>query len=151
MLCHSESAISHPFTLSTSEVILTHSLTRALLPLESSAMIQGEAWKERGCPGGSDGKESACDAGDLGSIPGLGRSSGKRNGYTFRYSCLENPHGQRSLAGYSPWGCQESDTTEQLTLSLLDGEAWKTWTPRISVSNQPHSPPYKGSSWDVHN
>ena len=150
MLCLSEPAISHPFMLSTSEVILTHSLTCALLPLESS-MIQGEAWKERGFPGGSDGKESACDAGDLGSIPGLGRSSGERNGYTFWYSCLENPHGQRILAGYSPWGCQESDTMERLTLSLLDGEAWKTWTPRISVSNQTHSPPYKGSSWDVHN
>ena len=38
---------------------------------------------KRGCPGGSDGKESACDAEDLGSIPGLGGSSGERNGYTF--------------------------------------------------------------------
>ena len=35
-----------------------------------------------------------------------------------QYSCLENPHGQSSLAGYSPWGCKGSDTTEQLTLSL---------------------------------
>ena len=55
-------------------------------------------------PGGSDGQESACNAGDISLIPGLGRSSGKENGYLLRYSCLENPHGHRSLAGYSPWG-----------------------------------------------
>ena len=44
-----------------------------------------------GCPGGSDGKESACNAGDLGSIPGLGRSPGEGNGNPLQYSCLENP------------------------------------------------------------
>ena len=38
-----------------------------------------------------------------------------RSIYPFKYSCLANPHGQRSLAGYSPWGCRESDTTEQLS------------------------------------
>ena len=42
-------------------------------------------------PGGSDGKESARNAGDLGSIPGLGRSPGEGNGKPFQYSCLENP------------------------------------------------------------
>ena len=42
-------------------------------------------------PGGSDGKESACNAGDLGSISGSGRSPGRGNGNTLRYSCLENP------------------------------------------------------------
>ena len=41
-------------------------------------------------PGGLDGKESACNAGDLGSIPGLGRSSGEGKGYPLQYSCLEN-------------------------------------------------------------
>ena len=61
-----------------------------------------------GFPGDSDGKESACTAGDLGLIPGGG------HGNPLHYSCLENPHGQRSLAGYSPWGCKESNTTEQL-------------------------------------
>ena len=55
-----------------------------------------------GFPGGSDGKESASNAGDLGLIPGLGRSPGEGNGNLLQYSCLENPHGQRSLAGYSP-------------------------------------------------
>ena len=43
-----------------------------------------------GFPGGSDGKESACSAGDMGSISGSGRSSGEGNGYPFQYSCLEN-------------------------------------------------------------
>ena len=57
-------------------------------------------------------KESACNAGDLGLIPGLGRSPGEGQGYPLQYSGLENPHGQRSLAGYSPWGHEESDTTE---------------------------------------
>jgi len=62
-----------------------------------------------GFPGGSDGKESAFNEGDLGSIPGLERSPGEKNG---KYSYLENHHGQRSLAGYSPWGRKESDMTE---------------------------------------
>ena len=51
---------------------------------------------------GSGGKDSACKAGDPGSIPGLGRAPGEGNGYPLQYSCLENSHGQRSLAGYSP-------------------------------------------------
>ena len=68
-----------------------------------------------GFPGSSDSKESACNAGDLGSVPGLGRFPGGGHGNPLQCSCLENPHGQRSLAGYSPWGHKESDTTEQLT------------------------------------
>ena len=46
--------------------------------------------KNPGFPGGSDGKKSACDAGDQGSIPGLGRYAGEANGYPLQYSCLEN-------------------------------------------------------------
>ena len=42
-----------------------------------------------------------------GSVPGLGRSPGGRHGNPFQYCCRENPHEQRSLAGYSPWGCKE--------------------------------------------
>ena len=56
-----------------------------------------------GFPGSSASEESAYNAGDLSSIPGSGRSSGKGSSYPLQYSCLENPHGQRSLAGYSPW------------------------------------------------
>ena len=52
------------------------------------------------------------DAGDVGSIPGSGRSPGEENGSPLQYPCLENPHGQRSLAGYSPRGHKEPDTTE---------------------------------------
>ena len=65
-----------------------------------------------GFPGGSDDKESACNVGDLGSIPGLGRSPEGGHGNPLQYSCLENPHGQRSLVGYSPWGHKESDRAE---------------------------------------
>ena len=67
-----------------------------------------------GFPGRSDGKESACNAGDRGLIPRLGRSSGEENGYPLWYSCLENSmagYSRNSLAGYSPWGRKESDTT----------------------------------------
>ena len=52
------------------------------------------------------------DIKDAGSIPGLGRSSGGGHGNPLQYSCLENPHGQRSLEGYSPQGHTQSDATE---------------------------------------
>ena len=71
-----------------------------------------------GFPGGSDGKESAWHAGDLGSIPRLGRSSGEGNGYPIKYSCLENPMDRGTyspivpIVGYSAWGHKESDMTE---------------------------------------
>ena len=67
-------------------------------------------------PGGSDGKESACNVGDLGSIPGLGRSPGEGNGNPLQYSCLENSvdRGAWSLVGYNPW-VAKLNTTERLT------------------------------------
>ena len=61
------------------------------------------------------GKESACNAGgvgDMGSIPGLGRSTGGGHGNPMPVFLSGESHGQRSLADYSPWGCKESDTTE---------------------------------------
>ena len=64
--------------------------------------------------GGSDSKEYTCNAGNLGSIPGSGKSPGGGHGNSLQYSCLENPQGKRSLAGYSPWGHKESDKTEWL-------------------------------------
>ena len=70
-------------------------------------------------PGGSDGKACVCNAGDPGSIPGLGRSPGGGNGSPLQYSCLKKSHGQQSLVGYCPWGCRESDMT---SLSLSDGK-----------------------------
>ena len=55
---------------------------------------------------------SAGDIGNMGSLFGSGRSPGGGHGNPLQYSCLENPHGQRSMAGYSPLGCNESNTTE---------------------------------------
>ena len=52
------------------------------------------------------GKESVCSAGDLHLIPGLGRSPGGVHDNPLQYSCMENPHGQRNLVGYNPWGCR---------------------------------------------
>ena len=71
-----------------------------------------------GFPGISNGRESACNAGDLDLISKLGRSAGEGNGNPLQYSCLENSSGQRSLLGYSPWGCKESDIAERLTHRL---------------------------------
>ena len=49
------------------------------------------------------------DLRDMGSIPGSGRSPGEGNGNPLQYSCLENPQGEKSLVGYSPWGRKERD------------------------------------------
>ena len=59
-------------------------------------------------PSGSDGKESTCNSEDLGFIRGLGRSPGEANGYPLPTTVFlpGEFHGQRSLAGYSPWGCK---------------------------------------------
>ena len=77
----------------------------------------------RGFPGGLAGKESTFNAGDMGSVPRLGRYPGGGHGNPLQYSCLKNPYGQRSLAGCSPWGCKESDTTE--------------WPSKAQISMQP--------------
>ena len=70
-------------------------------------------------PGGSDGKKYTFSAGDVGLIPELGRSPGGGHGNPLQYSCLDNPHGQKSLASYSPQGCKESDVTEQSAHTAL--------------------------------
>ena len=64
-----------------------------------------------GFPGGSDSKESACNAGDQGLIPELGRSPGGGHGNPLQYFCLENPHGRGDWWITVP-GVAESDTTE---------------------------------------
>ena len=71
-----------------------------------------------GFPGGSDGKASACNAGDPGSIPGWGRSPGEGNGYPLQYSCLEismDTGAWRTTVD----GATQSDMTEQLTLYTI--------------------------------
>ena len=72
-----------------------------------------------GFPGASERKPSACNAGDLGSVPGSGKSLGEGNGNPLQYSCLEKSHGRRSLVGYSPWDRKESDTTERLHFHFI--------------------------------
>ena len=73
-----------------------------------------------GFPGGSDGNESTYSAGDPDSIPGLERSPGEGYGYPLQYSCLENSTDRGILCpgGLQFMGCRESETTEQVTLSL---------------------------------
>ena len=66
----------------------------------------------KGYPGGSEVKESACNAGDLGSIPGSGRSSGEGNGNPLQYSCLENP-----MDGEAWWAIVHGVTKSRTRLS----------------------------------
>ena len=85
-------------------------------------------WTEDGCtlgfPGGSDGKESACNAGDPGSI--LGKILGNPREWQSTPIFLPGEfHGQRSLVGYSPWGCKELDMTEYAHTHRRD-EWWLT-------------------------
>ena len=77
-----------------------------------------------GLSGGSDGKESTCNAGnsrDMGLIPELGRSPARGKWRPTPVFLPGKFHGQRSLAGYSPWGHQESDTTEQVGMKMNEG------------------------------
>ena len=77
---------------------------------------------ELGFPDGSAETESACSAGDtreLGSIPGVGKSPWGREWLPTPVSLPGESHGQKSLVGYSPQGCKESDTTEQLSTSTM--------------------------------
>ena len=71
-----------------------------------------------GFPGDSDSKESACNTGDPGLIPELGRYAGEGNGYPLQYSCLENSIDRGAWLGYSPWDSKEPDMTEQVALSI---------------------------------
>ena len=69
-------------------------------------------------PGGSDAKESACNVGDLGLIPGLERSRKERNGNPLQYSCLENSMDKGAWWAVVHGGHRESNTTVQLSLCL---------------------------------
>ena len=72
----------------------------------------------RGFPGGSDGKEPACNVGDLASIPGSIKSPGEGNGYPLQHPCLENSM-DRGAQRATVQSRKELDMTEQLTLSLF--------------------------------
>ena len=82
------------------------------LPYDPAIALLGIYMEKIGFLGGSDNKESAYNAGDQSSIPGLGRSPGRGHGNPLQYSCLENSNRQKCLKGYSPWGCKESETTD---------------------------------------
>ena len=114
--------------------------------------------KSESFPGGSDGKESACNVGDvrdLSSFPGLGRSPGGGQGNPLQYSCLENPHGQKSLVGCSSLGHEDSDMTETIasmhleiasgSSALKDGPYLRCKSWAMSLSETEEDP--VGSSW----
>ena len=89
---------------------------------------------ELGFLGGSDGKESACNAEDLGPISGSGRSLGERNGNPLQYSCLENPM-DRGACWATVHGATESDMTEQLAHTHT-----YTWDRPLGELHQDFSP-----------
>ena len=78
-------------------------------------------------PGGSDSKKSTCNVGDLGLIPGPGRSPGGGHGNLLQCSCLENPREQRSLVGYSPLRHKELHMTERLSRAQYFEEEVMRW------------------------
>ena len=100
----------------------------------TSLLVKHKECLLMGFSGDSVGKESVYNSGHLGSIPGLGRSAGGGHGNPLQYSCLQNPHGQRNRAGYSPWGDKESDTTGPLIVhtpyqwSVINLKFFSNWT-----------------------
>ena len=76
-----------------------------------------------GFPCGSDSKESACNEGDLDLILGLGRYPGRGHDNPLQYSCLENPHGQRSLGGLKSVGSQRVRHNREA--NHAQGEEWR--------------------------
>ena len=122
-LSHSKFSVNKAFSCFTKKkkawkwiYIHTWIMERKNVHVKKMAILMYEKWhcnihfngpiSALGFPGGSDGKEPTCNVGDLGSVPGLGRSPGGRNDNPLQYSCVENSHGQRSPVGYSPWGCR---------------------------------------------
>ena len=94
---------------------LSH-LFKATLATSKEPQISRAFLGSKGFPCGSAGKEYACNVGDLGSIPGLGRSSEEEKGYPLQCTSLQN-----SMGLYSPQGRKESNMTEQLSLHFTEG------------------------------
>ena len=94
---------------------LTHTQGRGKPEKEANhSRLIGNRLISKSFPGSSDGKASAYNEGDPGSISRSVRFLGEGNGNPLQYSCLENPTDLGSLVGYNPWGRKESDTTERL-------------------------------------
>ena len=122
------------------------------LPFEFRPMLHLESCDKDGMlsssPGGSDGKASAYNAGDPGSIPGSGRSPGEGNGNPLQYSCLENPMNGGALC---PWGHKESDITEWTLVSVFILIKWSEVAQLCPTLCDPmdcslHAPPLMGFS-----
>ena len=107
------------FLLSVDTQVFPYNLDHLFPPLgcllRHFSLVHVWLYSYLGFTGGSDDNELACNVGDLGLITGLGKSPGGGHGNPHQYSCLENPHGQRNLVGYSLWGCKKLDRTKQLS------------------------------------
>ena len=97
-------------------------------------------------PGGSSSKESTWNAGNLDLIPGMGKSPGGGYGNPLQDPCLENPHGQRSLAGSSPWSSKESDTTatkhtwaDEFNVNIIFEKGWNRNAYKVLTKYVPSS------------
>ena len=96
---------------------------------------------------GSDSKECSCSAGDMHWIPGLGRSPGGGHGNPLQSSRLENPHGQRSLAGYGPWGGKVHVPKSQTQLKRLSTAQPRNGELKTSKGNLHNLPRRKSKYW----
>ena len=105
-LCNREHHPSPALSSCPTATLCPSALTLPPLPQHLAPTIVLLSW----WPGGKEATYSVGDTGDVGSIPGSGRSPGGGHGNPLHYSFLGNPM-DRSLAGYSPWGRKESDTT----------------------------------------
>ena len=109
--------------------------------------IHFQSCKDSDLPGGSASEESACNPGDLGLIPGLGRSPEEGNGNQLQYSCLEKSHGQRSLSSQElsydrAHSVAELDVIERLHfLSFKDSDQFKAFRYNLNeLSESPGGP-----------
>ena len=96
----------------------TRADSRSCHPGQSWMELYDPAFLNLGFPSGSDGKESACDVGDLGLLPGSGRSPGGGHWQPTLVLLPGESHGQRTEMGYSPWGRKESDTVDRIQSTL---------------------------------
>ena len=113
--------------------------------LASSFLNNSKTYMLKGFPGGSVVRNLPASAGGVGTVPGLGRCPGERNGCPLQYSCLGRSYGQRNLVGYDPWGCKSwawfSDWKQYFQTSSSD------WF--LSFTSEKSHVPSLWSSWDV--
>ena len=108
-------------------------------------LFAGQQW---GFPGGSEVKASACNAGDLGLIPGLGRFPWRRKWQPTPVFLPGESHGRRNLVGYSPRGRKESDTTERLHFHFLS--LWRNRHKRTDLWTRGEDEMYGERNMETH-